>query len=51
MLFGNKKVSSKDVLSYYTSAPVLEHYSQATEKVGLWNSERIVLKKHLRIKA
>ena len=45
MLFGNKKVSSKDVLSYYTSVAVLEHYSQATEKVGLWNSERIVLKK------
>ena len=36
------KVSAKDVSEYFAKSSVLEHYQEATSKVGLWNSEKIV---------
>lgn len=40
-----EKVSSSEILKYFSNLPVLEHYQEATEKVGLWNSEEIVFSK------
>ena len=40
-----EKVSSSEILRYFSNLPVLEHYQEATEKVGLWNSEEIVFSK------
>jgi len=37
-----KKVSAKDVSEYFAKSSVLQHYQEATSKVGLWNSEKIV---------
>ena len=31
--------------SYFPNSAVLEHYQKATEKVGLWNSEKVVFSK------
>lgn len=45
MIFGNRKVSASDVLKYYSSNAVLEHYEDATQKVGLWKSESIIFAK------
>ena len=39
------KVSAKDVSEYFAKSSVLEHYQEATSKVGLWNSEKIVFSK------
>ena len=39
------QVSAKDVSSYFAGSAVLEHYEKATEKVGLWNSEKVVFSK------
>ncbi len=39
------KVSSSEILSYFSKAPVLEHYQEATKQVGLWKSEKIVFSK------
>ena len=44
-----EKVSSSEILRYFSNLPVLEHYQEATEKVGLWNSEEIVFLKLSRI--
>ena len=38
------KISSKEVLKYYQSDMVLDHYEEATRKVGLWKSEEIIFK-------
>ena len=51
MLFDSTKVSSSKVLEYYSKSSVLEHYTEATEKVGLWNSEKIVFQKSLKDKS
>ena len=40
----NEKVSSKEVLQYYQSKKVLEHYEEATRRIGLWKSEEIVFR-------
>ncbi|MDG1138087.1 MAG: class I SAM-dependent methyltransferase [Opitutales bacterium] len=45
MIFRPSKVSAKDVLGYYAEPLVLQHYEDATEKVGLWNSEEMILKR------
>ena len=39
------KVSSSQVLNYFSKPLVLQHYQEATEKVGLWNSEKIIFSK------
>jgi ubiquinone/menaquinone biosynthesis C-methylase UbiE len=39
------KVSSSEIQKYFSNSPVLDHYQEATEQVGLWNSERIVFSK------
>ena len=39
------KVSSCEILRYFSNLPVLDHYQEATENVGLWNSEDIVFSK------
>ena len=51
MLFESTKVSSSKVLEYYSKSSVLEHYTEATEKVGIWNSEKIVFQKSLKDKS
>ena len=40
----NEKVSSKEVLQYYQSKKVLEHYDEATRRIGLWKSEELVFR-------
>ena len=40
----NEKVSSKEVLQYYQSKKVLEHYDEATRRIGLWKSEEVVFR-------
>ena len=39
------RVSALHVSQYFAGSQVLEHYQEATEKVGLWNSEKIVFSK------
>ena len=39
------KVSSSEIQKYFSNSPVLDHYQEATEQVGLWDSERIVFSK------
>jgi ubiquinone/menaquinone biosynthesis C-methylase UbiE len=39
-----KEVSSHDVLDYYKGKPVLEHYQEATRRVGMWASEELVFR-------
>jgi ubiquinone/menaquinone biosynthesis C-methylase UbiE len=39
------KVSSSEIQKYFSNSPVLDHYQEATEQVGLWNSEKIVFSK------
>ena len=39
------KVSSSEILNYFSDSSVLEHYQKATEQVGLWDSEKIVFSK------
>ena len=39
------KVSSSEILNYFSDSSVLEHYQEATEQVGLWDSEKIVFSK------
>ena len=39
------KVSSSEIQKYFSNSPVLDHYQEATEQVGLWNSERMVFSK------
>ena len=38
------KVSSCEILRYFSNLPVLDHYQEATENVGLWHSEEIFSK-------
>ena len=38
----NEKISARDVLEYYQSSKVLDHYEEATKKVGLWKSEELI---------
>ena len=33
-----------DVLGYYKGKPVLEHYLEATRRVGMWASEELVFR-------
>ena len=40
----NEKVSSKEVLQYYQTKKVLEHYEEATRRIGLWKSEELVFR-------
>ena len=40
-----RKVSSSEILNYFSDSSVLEHYQKATEQVGLWDSEKIVFSK------
>jgi ubiquinone/menaquinone biosynthesis C-methylase UbiE len=40
----NEKVSSKEVLQYYQTKKVLEHYEEATRRVGLWKSEELIFR-------
>ena len=39
-----KEVSSHDVLGYYKGKLVLEHYEEATRRVGMWASEELVFR-------
>ena len=39
-----KEVSNHDVLGYYKRKPVLEHYEEATRRVGMWISEELVFR-------
>ena len=39
-----KEVSSNDVLGYYKGKLVLEHYEEATRRVGMWASEELVFR-------
>jgi len=39
------KVSSSEILNYFSDSSVIEHYQKATEQVGLWDSEKIVFSK------
>ena len=39
------KVSSSEILNYFSDSSVLEHYQEASEQVGLWDSEKIVFSK------
>jgi len=39
-----KEVSGHDVLGYYKGKPVLEHYLEATRRVGMWASEELVFR-------
>ena len=39
------KVNSSEILKYYSDSSVLEYYQEATEQVGLWDSEKIVFSK------
>lgn len=39
------KVSSVEVSKYFSNSMVLQYYQEATEKVGLWDSEKIVFSK------
>ena len=48
MIFGSKKVSSIDVLKYYSDKHVLRHYEAATGAVGLWESEKVVSQKSIK---
>ena len=41
-----EKIKDIDVLDYYAQSAVLKHYEEATIKVGLWESERIVFTKN-----
>ena len=50
MIFGSKKVSSIDVLKYYSDKFVLEHYEEATGMVGLWESEKVVFQRSIQNK-
>lgn len=38
----NEKISARNVLEYYQSSKVLDHYEEATKKVGLWKSEELI---------
>jgi len=39
-----KEVSSQDVLGYFKGKLVLEHYEEATRRVGIWASEEFVFR-------
>ena len=39
-----KKVDNLTVLSYFEDKAVLDHYEEATKKVGLWSSEELVFR-------
>ena len=39
-----KKVNQNTVLSYFEDNQVLDHYEEATRKIGLWKSEEIILR-------
>ena len=41
------KINRDHVLSYYAQNSVLEHYEEATAKVGLWKSEEIIISKNI----
>ena len=45
MILKPSKVSARDVLGYYAQPGVLQHYTEATERVGLWKSEKIIFKR------
>lgn len=45
MNFKPSKVSALDVLGYYAQPAVHQHYTEATEQVGLWKSEEIIFKR------
>lgn len=51
MIFSSKKVSSSDVLKYYSDKHVLRHYEAATGAVGLWESEKVVFQKSIKNKS
>ena len=38
------KLNAESVLKYYQSREVLNHYEEATRRVGLWKSEEIIFK-------
>ena len=40
----NEKVSSKEVLQYYQTKKVLEHYEEAARRIGLWKSEELIFR-------
>ena len=40
----NDKVSSEMVLQYYQGKEVLDHYEEATQRIGLWKSEELVFR-------
>ena len=40
----NDKVSSEMVLEYYQGKEVLDHYEEATQRIGLWKSEELVFR-------
>ena len=41
------KINRVHVLDYYAKNSVLEHYEEATSKVGLWKSEEIIISKNI----
>ena len=45
MEFDNQLVDEKVVLSYFENRGVLDHYEEATRKIGLWASEELIFRK------
>ena len=43
----SRKIMDQDILDYYAQSKVLEHYEEATVRVGLWDSEKIVFTMNL----
>ena len=41
----DKQVDEKVVLSYFEGRGVLDHYEEATRRIGLWASEELVFRK------
>ena len=45
MEFDNQMVDEKVVLSYFENRGVLDHYEEATRKIGLWAAEELIFRK------
>ena len=45
----NDKVSSEMVLEYYQGKEVLDHYEEATQRIGLWKSEELVFRQSFQL--
>lgn len=43
-MYKEEQVNEKKVLSYFENRSVLDHYEEATRRVGLWTSEELVFK-------